>query len=897
MIEEKRITILHKIKNKPLLMEHIFSFCLNRPNIFYYLLSADTLLNQKLKTIISNIEIHNNKLDESFNNSLIIYSSLKEINDNINKWYDKIKNKPLNYDFLEKVLNFSYINYLYTKLSAFMKKKKYNNLNNQSLKSIVFDFYSSFQKIIVTFSDDKNNSLDSEFLDYIENANEKCKDINKIKKDMKLIIIISVNKNLNQIYQRIKYFNINEIEIFFKIQYLCFENVYFMFNSFFSKIDFLENVNKIIIHNKISKNYNNDKCIINNDNKCYQSLLSFIFDEYYLEEKKGISNYIQKCKKLKEFNIENISFLYIYEKMKLYYSIKNILPIFGNDKKNKIDSYLNDKILIISNNLSPLKVKDLTLLIKEYFQINIIEYLLIINHSSLLTNEIKEIKINIDNIKEFMYISKDESSNNKELINIFFAPNQNDRNNNIYIYEGYNTDNQLIIYRRGLNNIKSFDLIDLFKYNKKLTLIKLIKEKIEIKLNLERTKLEIINLEKTKNELNEIININNYYGIKNFSSFIYNQKYLNELSLIRFDCELKDISNLNLKILNINYEPEISVMRYDIIFGEQHLKYYFPKLEYLNIGGKLNFIINLQKDIIPKNLKCIRVISVIGNKNISKIRKKFKKMNINFEFKAKTENLDEENNECDEKSEENEYEYEYEKKDNVIFNYKKEKFSKDKYKGFGFDYFLKTYSLHCPDCLKERHIAFLDYSHKFNSIFEHSDILKEYSKIANSEIYKELKDKIDLFLEINEYKLIYRAKDHKHLEKLIKIGSELKEEKYVSIIKIKILATSGLNNDVFYFLLIPNYCIFLFSKIKLETKCNEKIKFDKEISQIEIENIFIYQNELSEGYFSKECDCLKNNSFVILDFEIFEIIKSEKSIHRFFTFEHFIKTRKTLIYS
>ena len=85
----------------------------------------------------------------------------------------------------------------------------------------------------------------------------------------------------------------------------------------------------------------------------------------------------------------------------------------------------------------------------------------------------------------------------------------------------------------------------------------------------------------------------------------------------------------------------------------------------------------------------------------------------------------------------------------------------------------------------------------------------------------------------------------------------------MSIIKIKTLVTSGLNNDVFYFLLIPNYCIFLFSKIKLETKCNEKIKFDKEISQIEIENIFIYQNELSEGYFSKECDCLKNNSFVI----------------------------------
>ena len=899
MIEEKRTTILHKIKNKPLIIGQIFSFCLNRPNIFYNLLLTDTLLKQKLNIIFSTIQIQNNKLDESFNNNLIIYFSLQEINDNIKKWFDEIKNKSLNYNFLEKVLNFSYINYLHTKLADFAKEKNYININSKSLKSIVFDFYSCVSKMIVAFSADKNKMLDGEFLDYIENTNKSSKDKNKIKKNMKLLIIISVNKDLKQLYQRIKYCNINEIEIFFKIQFLCLENLYYMFNYFFSKIDFLENLNKIIIHNKISKNYIYENYIIINDKKCYQSLLSFIFDEYYLEEKKDINKYVQKCKNLKVFNIENISFLYIYEKMKLYYSINDIFPFASNNKESKIDSYLNDKILIINNKHNPLKINELSSLIEEYIQKNIIEYFLIINHAALLIDEIKEFKINIDNIKEFIYISKDECSNNKELINAFSFSNNNDRNNNIYMYEGYDIDNQLIIYRRGINNIKSFDLIDLFKYNKKLILVKLVKEKIEIKFNTERTKLEIINLEKTKNELNEIININNYYGIKNFASFINNQKYLNELSIIRFDYELKDISNLNLKILNLNYDTDISVMRYNIISGEQHLKKFFPKLQNLNVGGNLNFIVNLQKDIIPNELKFIKVISEFENKNISKIKKKFQKMNINFEFIEKKENKIEESNEWDEKLDENEEEYEceYDKKDNATSNYKykKEKFAKDKYKGFGFDYFYDDYSHHCPDCLKETHIAFIDYSNKFNSIFEYSDILKEYSNIADIDIYKKLKDKIDLYLEINKYKLIYRAKDHKHLEKLIKIGSELKEGNYVPIIKTNV--TSGPNYGLFYFLLIPNYGTFHFSKIKWGRCLDTKIKFDKEIFQIEIEDNFIYKNDWSEGHCLKVYDSLKNNSFVILDFEIFEIIKSDKSIHRDFTLEHFIKKRKTLIYS
>ena len=147
-------------------------------------------------------------------------------------------NKPINYDFLEKVLNFSYLNYLYTKLTDLTKQKKYNNLNNKSLKSIVFDFYSSLPKVIIALSADKNNSLDDEFLDYIENANKTCKDINKIKQNMKLLITICEKKELKQVYQRIKYYNINEIEIFFKIQIYVSKIYFIILVNFFQKSTF-----------------------------------------------------------------------------------------------------------------------------------------------------------------------------------------------------------------------------------------------------------------------------------------------------------------------------------------------------------------------------------------------------------------------------------------------------------------------------------------------------------------------------------------------------------------------------------------------------------------------------------------------------------------------------------
>ena len=156
-----------------------------------------------------------------------------------------------------------------------------------------------------------------------------------------------------------------------------------------------------------------------------------------------------------------------------------------------------------------------------------VEYLLIVNHSALI-NDIKDSKkeFNINNLKEFVFISQQT----EDYHNLIFALSLPSNDKNINIYEGYDTNDNLIFYRKGITIIQSFDLIELFKYNNNLTKIKLIKEHIIIKYNIERTKLEIMNINPNKNELNDIIC--NNIKISHFTQFIYNQQSLKEITIL-----------------------------------------------------------------------------------------------------------------------------------------------------------------------------------------------------------------------------------------------------------------------------------------------------------------------------------------------------------------------------
>ena len=112
----------------------------------------------------------------------------------------------------------------------------------------------------------------------------------------------------------------------------------------------MDNIHKIIF-NKI--NYNN-YLDLHDDNLCihnniYQSILNFLFDDYY-NDKNNYQNLHPLFNNIYEVIVKDISFLYIYEKFKIYYSINHLFENINKPKNNyNISFYINDKIMLINN--------------------------------------------------------------------------------------------------------------------------------------------------------------------------------------------------------------------------------------------------------------------------------------------------------------------------------------------------------------------------------------------------------------------------------------------------------------------------------------------------------------------------------------------------------------------
>jgi hypothetical protein len=295
--------------------------------------------------------------------------------------------------------------------------------------------------------------------------------------------------------------------------------------------------------------------------------------------------------------------------------------------------------MIINNKDTPITIKNIISFVNRSLNKNKnIQYLFILNKNIIINDiddgnekEIYDIKVDISNLKEFMFISE-QSEYNIRLIDILTKDNEKEKN----IYKGYDKDNKLIFYRKGYTFIQSFDLIDLFKYNQKLTHIELKNEQVIINYNEERTKLEIININPVKSEFNDgIINIGNYLSINHITQFIYNQNNLIELTIHKFDFSFNDIINKNIKILNINYEEDISILKYKIKDekSKDRIIKLFPNLTNLNIGTKeLSWVLNLKIKGILDVLKTIKILTIFQKCN--KNSKKFKKYDkdIIFEF-------------------------------------------------------------------------------------------------------------------------------------------------------------------------------------------------------------------------------------------------------------------------
>ena len=660
-IKETYISLLDQIKSKPIIVEKIFSYAFSRPNILLILISKDKTLVKKLNDIFSSVPKYTSNLDKEFIDNLNKYSRIREKMNQIEEIYNKIsKNNNITYNDLKNKYKFSYINYIFEE-----GKKKYSILDESSIKKIIYDFVSTLDSFTLIFLPQKYQYLDGNYINDIYWQNLKSQEKFKNKQKIKLLLLFDENYFFNNISYNIKIPNIEEIEIIFDNEFkeLFFKHnhlLYVYFNNYLSKIDTLDSITKINFHN------------LQFEDELYQSVLGYFFDGFFSETNEDLIQQTRLMKNLKVVNIE-MTFLYIYEKIKLYYYIYEIFPslsLYASTKKIVSDvsfSYnINNKILIINNNDAPLNSRNLINFIDLIWNNDEnIEFIYIVNHNKLNRDEEKSEnskenkKLDLSKLREFTFINE-KNNDIKNLMNKFIFNNQKSFN----IYEGYDKDNNLIYYRVGESPISSFDLIEIFKNNKILERVELVNEEIEIIYNKERNNLQILYKGKIKKD--KIINNSHFLPINTFSKFIKNQKDLKELIINRFDFCLKALVNDNIKILTINYEKNDFTLDYKINTNEDDTLNLFPNLVVLNLGTSSNKIDFLRKLEIPKGFKTANLIFKNDKVyDLSKIRNKFKKRKkeLNIEFLKSND----EEEEYDDEENEDEYN-EIEEEEN--FNYK-----------------------------------------------------------------------------------------------------------------------------------------------------------------------------------------------------------------------------------
>ena len=889
MMLQKSINILNKINNKPLIIEKLFSYTLNRPYILCHLISNDNHLKNKLNNLFTDVSKTKNNLDKEFCQNLITYSKIKDIINIIEEFLKKIDIKPFTYTYIKNNLEYSYMNFLYTSLIKSKKIKKIKKLVNEELiRKIFLEYYSELKNAILIFL--PSPYMENEYIKLIEDMNKFSKEQNKMNQKIKLLLIFDENcfynsEKINLLSNSI----VHEIEIIFGNKFIHFDNLLEKINIYLSKIKNLEKIHKISFQNLNYDNYLN----ISDSNKdindeIHQSILGFLADEFYSKNVENYTNFNLIRKSVKEIALKDIDFLYIYEKFKLFYSMNDIFSCL-NDKKSdlglniNIQFYINDKMLIIINREKN-KISDMLTFIENIMKKypNIL-YFFLVNHSELINEKVEnKIQINLQNIKEFEFITN-ESMNSLELINNIVLP---EKEKDINIYEGYDNNGNLILYRKGITYIQSFDLIDLFKYNKALTKINMIKENIEINYNEERTKLEILNISPYKTELDDIIN--DKIKIRHFEQFIYNQNSLKELTIKYFDYQFKYLENKNINVLTINYDKDMSILKYkkikdDKIEPQKELIKLFPSLTKLNIGGNCQWLLDMTLNDIPPNLKTINIITDKHNKKLSKLKQKLNKKGKEMIIEY-INNNDEKNNE-----EEEEEEAEYDEHDYPVTGIKGSAYYGLSMHNLKYRKKEDIFTYESPNPKELQFLKDFNNEHFKNiNLVDFSKILQNFKKNA----------KIGNFFDKLSYnyksiiKLAYRASENKELsfEKLI--NSYLSSSNSILIIKtsldiyfIKLYHHRIECIDNQYKDIYDNYYIFDsedYLKIdEIDHILNIQIGNQNGKAQIELTNILTIFNSFNSGKIIndikfKHKKIEKGSNFSILDAEVFSLIEKKE---------------------
>ena len=229
---------------------------------------------------------------------------------------------------------------------------------------------------------------------------------------------------------------------------------------------------------------------------------------------------------------------------------------------------------------------------------------------------------------------------------------------------GYDSNDNLIFYRNGANQIKSLDLLDLFNtFNKSITKLSLVYENITIITNKSNSELKIISQFNNKNKFY-------FYPLKDLSDFIYNYNYFKILIVEGFDFVFNELINKNIQKLYINFikdDKMNQVYEYKFYFNDEidkynirddiNLKFSFPNLKELYIGN-INDEMNFYKKLLNVNNDINISIIILCDENLQKFKKyinvniiyqnnikTFNKNNYEYEEEEDDENYDNENNE------------------------------------------------------------------------------------------------------------------------------------------------------------------------------------------------------------------------------------------------------------
>ena len=657
-------------------------------------------------------------------------------------------------------------------LRPYLNKSDNNKLPKGDIINFCFEYFSTLDTFLLynlpkrlgeaEEKDEVVEFLDEKYFNYLEKYN--------IKQIIKLICIIDRYKyceyinNITYPYINELYFILyTEVDKLFMFNDLPICDIYKMFVAYFITIKNFENIKIISFGDEFLINKNQ---FISYNDEYYQSILSYLIDQFYINNLNKKNNILEKVKLdkiiINEDNLDNI-----YERFKILHGFNAMFPLLKEKKileikykdllenkliKNEYNSY---KIMNIDfeNNLLNDKLNEIINIINNFIDKNL----------DTIKNEIEIVYCNNLNIKE-NYININDLNMFKNLPNLkeFIINNynmpiiKNDLKNDLfkinkfkYIYLGYNINNELIYYRNGINKIKSTDILDLFNiFNNNIFKLNLKYENMNILHDKNQNKLEIKNLYKNMPQ-----NKDNYYyySLKDLSDLINNKTNLSDLIIDGFDFKFDYIKNNTIKNLSINYYQEKEnnkLFEYllnleendeksEILLEEDlNLSSKFPNLETINIGNIKNEKIFYNKlfssNNFPNKLKQINIISF---SNIS-LHMKRKEIQINISLINNDKNDENKQNIDNEYDEENEQE-EYEEEDENFFN--------DKYEDI-----LEEENIIVTNCAKSKKRKI-----KTKAIQEDNKILLIGKQLESYKIKEEKLYKNDIEKYLKEEKILY----------------------------------------------------------------------------------------------------------------------------------------------